>query len=489
MYQRDVLLERVLLAVLDAAAIFGCVLVAVWLRHATALGPSQISVPWSMYVLPAVLVAGAFVILLSAYGLYRRRASLGREVRQIFKVATVAVMAVLAISFFYRGYSYSRASVLIFYLLSIPVLLGTRRLHRFISVRRRAGSETGRRVAIIGFGRVGRQLGRALLDDPAYYTLVGFLDDDPNRSSEALEGVRVLGNTGDLRQVVEVHRIDEVIVAMPSASTERQQELIGTCMEIGVRWKLVPNLAELLHERTEIDSVGGLPVVGLRGSRVVGYNWTLKRAFDVLVATAACLLLSPIMGGIALIIKTTSPGPVLYRQIRVGLRGRPFTLLKFRTMDVDSDAELHQRYAIDWIFGKTGNGSSANDHGVGPPSNGGGQVHKMMDDPRVTPVGRLLRATSLDELPQLWNVLRGEMSIVGPRPPVPYEVERYTEAHKRRFEARPGITGLWQVSGRNHLSFEDMVRLDIAYIENWSLREDVRIVLRTLPALIIERGR
>lgn len=490
MYHREVLLERALLAVLDAAAIFGCVLAAVWLRHATGFDPTpQATVPWSDYVMPALLSAGTFVVFLNIYGLHGPSPSPRREVFQIIKVATLATATVLAVSFFYRGYSYSRGSVLIFYVLSIPVLWGTRRLHRYIRGRLRAGPYAGRRVAIIGFGRVGRKLGRALLDDPAYYTLVGFLDDNPDRSSEALEGVRVLGNTGDLRQVVEAHGIDEIIVAVPSASTERLQDLIGTCMEIGVRWRLVPDVAELLHERIEIDSVGGLPVVGLRGSRVVGYNWTLKRGFDLLVATAACLLLSPVMGVIALAIKFTSPGPVLYRQTRIGLRGRPFTLLKFRSMHVDSEADLHQRYSTDWIFGKTGEPSSVNGHRVGPLSNGGGQVHKMIDDPRVTPVGRILRGTSLDELPQLWNVLRGEMSIVGPRPPVPYEVDRYTEAHKRRFEARPGITGLWQVSGRNHLSFDDMVRLDIAYIENWSLREDMKIVLRTLPALVTQRGR
>lgn len=490
MYQRDVLLERAMLALLDAAAIFGCVMVAVWLRHATGLDPTpRSSVPWSDYVLPAAVSAGTFVVFLNVYGLHGPSPSPRREVLQILKVATLATAAVLAISFFYRGYSYSRGSVLIFYIVSIPVLLGTRRLHRYVRGRLRAGPYAGRRVAIIGFGRIGRQLGRALLDDPAYYTLVGFLDDNPDRSSEALEGLPVLGTTADLRQVVEAHGIDEMILAVPSASTERLQELIGTCMEIGVRWRLVPDLVELLHERIEIDSVGGLPVVGLRGSRVVGYNWTLKRAFDLLVATAACLLLSPVIGAIALTIKVTSPGSVLYRQTRVGLRGRPFTLLKFRTMHVDSEADLHQRYVTDWIFGKTGESPSANGHRVSPLSNGGGQVHKLLDDPRVTPVGRVLRATSLDELPQLWNVLRGEMSIVGPRPPVPYEVDRYTEAHKRRFEARPGITGLWQVSGRNHLSFEDMVRLDIAYIDNWSLREDVRIVLRTLPALVTQRGR
>jgi exopolysaccharide biosynthesis polyprenyl glycosylphosphotransferase len=490
MYQRDVLLERALLTALNAVAVFGCALIAVWLRHATDIDPtSGSSVPWSDYVLPAALSAGIFVVFLNVYDLHRPLPTLRQEVLQILKVATLATLVVLAISFFYRGYSYSRGSVLIFFVLSIPVLMGTRRLHRHLSRRLRAGPYAGRRVAIIGFGQIGRQLGQTLLDDPAYYTLIGFLDDDPDRSFGASDRLPILGSTGDLRQIVEDRGIDEVIVAMPSASTERLQDLIGTCMEIGVRWRLVPDLAELRHERIEIDSIGGIPVVGLRGSRVVGYNWTLKRSFDLLVASVACLLLSPVMGMIALTIKATSPGPVLYQQTRVGLHGRPFTLLKFRTMQVDSEADLHQRYSTEWIFGKTGGGPSENGHRIGQLSNGGEPVHKMTEDPRVTPVGRVLRATSLDELPQLWNVLRGEMSIVGPRPPVPYEVDRYTESHKRRFEARPGITGLWQVSGRNHLSFEEMIRLDITYIENWSLREDVRIVLRTLPALVVERGR
>jgi exopolysaccharide biosynthesis polyprenyl glycosylphosphotransferase len=329
-----------------------------------------------------------------------------------------------------------------------------------------------------------------LLDEPAYYTVVGFIDDHPYGSSDAGNGARVLGNAEDLGEIVQVHDIDEILLAVADASIERQQELIGACMEIGVRWRLVPNLAGLLHERVEIDSVGGLPVVGLRGSRVVGYNWTLKRTFDVIVAAASGLLLAVPMIAIALAVKLNSPGPVLYRQTRVGFKGDHFTLLKFRTMRADSDADVHERYVTDWIFGKTGATSpSVEESRSRAATTSAMPVHKLVDDPRVTPVGRALRATSLDELPQLWNVLRGQMSIVGPRPPLPYEVERYTEAHKRRFEVLPGITGLWQVSGRNRLSFEDMVRLDISYIENWSLREDMRIVARTLPALVTERGR
>lgn len=478
-----------MLAALDAAAILACAFAAVWLRHAAGVGGPIATVPWSAYLLPALLVTAALVVLLGVRGLHRPMRSRRRELIQIGKVTAIATISVLALSFFYRGYTYSRASVVIFFVLSIPTLFGARTLHRTLRDRLRVGHAAGRRVAILGLGSTGRWLGQALLDDPAYYTVVGFIDDDPYGSSGARNGTRVLGNTEHLGDIVQDHDIEEILVAVADASIERQQELIGACMEIGVRWRFVPNLAGLRHERVEIDSVGGLPVVGLRGSRVVGYNWTLKRSFDVIVAAVSGLLLAPLIVVIALAVKLNSRGPVLYRQTRVGFQGRQFTLLKFRTMRTDSDAEAHQRYTTDWIFGRTGSAPSLKESRSRTGSTTSvSSVHKIVGDPRVTPVGRALRAISLDELPQLWNVLRGEMSIVGPRPPLPYEVERYTEAHKRRFEALPGITGLWQVSGRNRLSFEDMVRLDIAYIENWSLREDMRIVLQTIPTLVTERG-
>ena len=178
------------------------------------------------------------------------------------------------------------------------------------------------------------------------------------------------------------------------------------------------------------------------------------------------------------------------------MRGRPFVFLKFRSMRTGNDAAIHRQFTGDWIYGRTGNGRkrpAPRSVGAAAAGEGGGQevepgVHKIVGDPRVTFVGSLLRRTSLDELPQLWNVMRGDMSLVGPRPAIPYEVERYTEWHKRRLETLPGITGLWQVSGRNALSFEEMVRLDIRYIETWSLEQDMKILLKTLPALLLGRA-
>ncbi len=204
----------------------------------------------------------------------------------------------------------------------------------------------------------------------------------------------------------------------------------------------------------------------------------LKRAFDVAFSLGALVCFSPVLAVCAAAIKATSPGPVFFRQERVGRDGRRFTLYKLRTMRSDCDPSIHEKYTAQWIAGKSGDGKSGDGNGV----------HKLMDDPRVTPVGRLLRRSGLDEIPQFFNVLKGDMSVVGPRPPLPYEVERYTDWHRRRLQVLPGITGLWQVSGRNSLSFDDMVRLDIEYIENWSLALDMKIVLRTVPAMIMSEG-
>ena len=202
-----------------------------------------------------------------------------------------------------------------------------------------------------------------------------------------------------------------------------------------------------------------------------------KRLMDVLVSSSLLVALAPLLGALALAVRLDSPGPILFRQERVGERGRVFTCLKFRSMRVAADTAPHRAYAAAFIQGQAGQ----------PPTAGGG-VYQLVEDERVTRVGRWLRRTSLDELPQLWNVLRGEMSLVGPRPPIPYELQFYQDTHFQRLAARPGITGLWQVSGRNTTTFEEMVALDLAYIRHPSLRQDVWILLRTLPVVLACRA-
>jgi lipopolysaccharide/colanic/teichoic acid biosynthesis glycosyltransferase len=218
-----------------------------------------------------------------------------------------------------------------------------------------------------------------------------------------------------------------------------------------------------------------IPLVGPRGSNIEGLNYLLKRGFDLVVGLAVLVIVSPLLGLASLAILITSGSPVLFRQTRVGLHGRPFQMLKFRTMKPQAGDTVHREFVRQWI---SSDGDAVRRNGNGDA------VFKLAADSRITPIGRWLRRFSLDELPQLFNVIRGEMSLIGPRPALPYEVEQYEPRHLRRLEVLPGVTGLWQVSGRNHLSFEDMIRLDVQYLENWSLAMDLKILARTMPELV-----
>jgi exopolysaccharide biosynthesis polyprenyl glycosylphosphotransferase len=493
-YSAQSRIDKAQLVFLDGAVVAVAFLAATWLRHGAGLlasGPVD-GVPWIAYSTTAPFVALVFLLIFRYRDLYSQPMGRFAEAVRIAQGATIAITGMLALMFFYRGYSYSRATVVMFYPLVIVMVVGGRSLYRAYGVALRANPAARRNLLIVGFGTAGQYLGRQLIAHPRFYDVKGFLDDDPAKADAALGDRRVIGTTADLERAVVEHQIDQVIIAIPSAHRDRVMELAGTCMRMKLLWKIVPDLYDMRLERLSIDHIGCLPLVGLRGSGVVGYNWALKRAFDLGLAWLAILVSMPLWLLLAAAVKLTSRGPVLFRQRRIGLKGKEFTFLKFRSMRTGADPRLHQDYTSDWIYGRTGKAEEPAPRSLGAAARGslgnGEAVHKLTRDPRVTLVGRFLRRTSLDELPQLWNVVRGDMSLVGPRPPLPYEVERYTEWHKRRLDVLPGITGLWQVSGRNALSFEEMVRLDIEYIETWSLEQDVKILLKTVPALLFGKA-
>jgi exopolysaccharide biosynthesis polyprenyl glycosylphosphotransferase len=235
----------------------------------------------------------------------------------------------------------------------------------------------------------------------------------------------------------------------------------------GIRARVVPDLFQLSLGGVDVEAINGIPLISVKGSALTGFNKALKRGVDVLISGIALVLISPLWALVALAIKLDSRGPILFRQERIGLHGRPFTVFKFRSMYVDAEERLEEL--------------RARNEAAGP-------LFKMKDDPRRTNVGRFIRRTSLDELPQFVNVLRGEMSIVGPRPGLASEVAQYQDWHRKRLAVLPGITGLWQVSGRSELTFDEMVMLDIYYAENWSLGMDLRIMIRTVPQLLFGDG-
>ncbi len=261
--------------------------------------------------------------------------------------------------------------------------------------------------------------------------------------------------------------IELVIIALPFWQHHRLPEMVRICRAAGIEFRVVPDLFELSYDRVNVASLSGIPLIGLKELSLKGGNLLLKRAIDLTLIALTAPVVLLFAGLLALAIKLDSPGPAIFKQVRIGKDGKPFTTYKFRTMVADAEArkaELAQLNEAD------------------------GPIFKIRDDPRQTRVGRFLRRSSLDELPQLWNVVRDEMSLVGPRPQIPDEVAQYDEWHHRRLEVKPGLTGLWQVLGRSDTSFDDMVRLDIYYAENWSPLMDLRILLETIPAVLSGKG-
>jgi exopolysaccharide biosynthesis polyprenyl glycosylphosphotransferase len=473
MYSNAILLERFQLSLLRFIATVGAAMLSMWVRHKVL--DTGLFLPWDAYIAPALIAGGLVVVVLWSVPARTITTGSPSRVLPVLRGVAIATMILLALSFFYRSESYSRATVLIFLATAALTVVVADSVHLGLMARMRTNRDATRRALLIGYDDYGKRVARALSQDPAYLEVVGYLEDDPNVLN-GNGGLLCLGTTADLRQITRDQPIDTVIIASGSMSPEAIQRLIGECMAAGVHWTFVPPMLGLLLDRVQVDSVGGLPLVSGRGDRLVGHAWFIKRSFDIVTAALALILVAPFAALAALAIKIDSRGPVIYRQPRIGMDEQPFMLFKFRTMVHDADPVEHRDYTNQWIYGRTGVGEDS-------------KIHKIEGDPRVTRVGRFLRATSFDEVPQLWNVLRGDMSLVGPRPPISYEVEQYTEWHRLRLSVPPGVTGLWQVTGRNSVSFDDMVRLDLHYIESWSLGLDIRILIRTVPAVVLHRGR
>jgi exopolysaccharide biosynthesis polyprenyl glycosylphosphotransferase len=317
------------------------------------------------------------------------------------------------------------------------------------------------RILIVGAGRVGRALGK-WLDENRHlgYSVCGFLDSKPSTDS------RVLGTVSDLRRIVLTQFVDEIFIALP-ADRELVKKTVVEARELGLGLKLVPDLYDGLGWRAPLHMIGGFPVMDLHWQPIPAVGLKVKRLFDVIISASLLLLAAPLLALLAILIKCDSSGPVFYASDRVGLRGRTFRCYKLRTMVVDADMQK------DRLRG--------DNERQGP-------FFKLSNDPRATRIGRWLRRESLDEIPQLINVLRGEMSLVGPRPHPLDDYALYSIEHLRRLDVSPGLTGLWQVTARNDPSFETNMALDLEYIENWSLGLDLKILLKTIPAVLRAEG-
>jgi exopolysaccharide biosynthesis polyprenyl glycosylphosphotransferase len=455
------------LLVADALALVSAGAVAYAVAEVVA-APAVIAPGWTL----APLALAAVVTLLGSFalhGLYERQS---REIApQTFDEVTTLLHALLTASvlwllvsqtlFRLAGYAvFTPMEAVLFVAAGLGVVAVARWATRAWVV---PAVVQPRRTVIIGAGTTGRLVERKLAAHPEYgLEVVGFVDDDPRAAAV------VLGTTAELTRIVDELDVDRVILAASHGEvSEALLERVRAVRRPDVHLSIVPTYFELFASNATLEELEGVPMVSLPPMRLSRSRRALKRTFDLVVAAAALVVLAPVLVVVAFLVKLDSAGPVLFRQGRSGRGGEPFQILKFRTM-VDGAEDQRESLA-----------------GLNELS---GPIFKIRCDPRVTRVGRVLRAWSLDELPQLWNVVRGEMSLVGPRPFVLHEARQITGWAGRRLETTPGITGLWQVLGRNDIPFDEMVKLDYVYVTNWSLWWDMKILFQTVPVVLARRG-
>jgi len=460
-----------LIFIIDASIINFSFVLAYYIRFELLLPKLPATVPHlSRFYGILILVTLLWLALFKLLGLYDKKdiTSTGDEAASIIGSVIIGTLLLLALLFMYRGFWFSRGVLLYSMILCSMLMIFSRFILSSVQRELYKRGIGVRRTLIVGAGEIGQGLANKMITEKEIgYKAVAFLDDDPQQQGKRYNGIAVIDSTVNVKKKIREMNIDEVIVATSRLPQQKVLDIITECESEGVEFKLVPGILEIIASRVSADDIGGVPLLSIKEIGLKGFNAALKRLTDVSISLLVLFLLSPILLIVIMAIEIESRGPIFFKQQRVGKVGKIFTLYKFRSMVPDAEKMFESVVA----------------------QKGGDIIRfKAKDDPRITRVGRILRKLSIDEIPQLMNVLMGHMSLVGPRPPVPLEVERYTSWHKKRLRVRPGLTGLWQVSGRSELPFEDMVRLDIYYIENWSLWMDFRIILRTIPTVLFGSG-
>ena len=464
-HRRGWLVRRVLLAS-DIVALLAAFFVVEFLFQGNAV-VDRIGIRWEAPIFLATLPV--WVIAAKVYGLYDRdeqnaEHSTADDFASIFHLVTVAVWLFFAFSWITGLTEPSQAKLAAFWASAIASITACRVAGRAVA---RSRPSYVQNALIVGAGEVGQSIARKLLKHPEYaINVVGFVDSAPKERRDDLGETQLLGPLDQVRDIVVACDVERVIVAFSNESDDEMLEVARSLKDLDVQVDIVPRLFEIIGPRLRINSIEGVSIVSMPPLRLSRSSRLLKRSFDLIVASAALIVLSPFLLVIALMVKLDSSGPLVFTQLRMGARDRTFRIYKFRTMMHGADS---QKAAL----------VSLNKH-----ASGDARMFKIPGDPRVTRVGRFLRRYSLDELPQLFNVLRGEMSLVGPRPLVLDEDEFVESWARQRLALRPGMTGYWQILGRTDIPFSEMVKLDYLYVTNWTLGGDLKVVARTIPAIL-----
>ena len=453
------LVRIVVLTALDLAGLFLAIYTGLVVKAAIR-APEQLGQMWGQAIEYFPLAALVMLLLFARSGLYRdrpQRPGFARVIASLFQVTLVVLVYATIEGEPFQSY-YIFYSSLFFALLYVSILRwGFERISG--AILRAAGYR--RRAVLVGSGSNIQAVAHALGDSNVIEPY-GFVARTP---------VALLDGLRDFRSLEQLERhfdsVDEVLITDADFPQGEAVELVDRCHQHGVRVRVAPSTMEILMDRVEFVPGQALPLFELKPPALEGVDFAVKRLFDIVGSVLLIVAFAPVMALAAIAIKATSRGPVLYRSMRPGVGGRPFACVKFRTMVVEAEhlqGRLEQHNEV------------------------GGAIFKMRSDPRVTSAGRVLRRFSLDELPQLFNVVRGEMSLVGPRPLPQRDYDRLDDWHRKRYLVLPGMTGLWQVSGRSELDFDELVRLDFLYLERWSIFLDLTILLKTIPAVFRSRG-
>ncbi len=447
-------------ALADVALLVAAYFGAYEVRYHLQLFPGVYN--WDRYALLVVVAAPVFLSTAALAGLYQGgRRALVRELGALLAASAMTGTVLAALAFLLKQQHQSRPLVVLFMALAFALTALLRLAARVLSL---GSPERVERVLIVGSGAEVAGIVRSVRRRRRT-VLVGAVTED--EGADAGEGVPVLGTLEQFEVVLRREVVDEVIFAVPRSRFAQVEAAFAIAEDLGLDTKLCLTFLPHRISRIDFEELDGTPVLSFTTAPAHPVALALKRVFDLTIAGLALLVCAPLFAGLAIAIKATMPGPVFFRQKRSGLNGREFWMLKFRSMVVDAEsrlADLQSKNEMD------------------------GPVFKLKEDPRVTPLGRFLRKSSIDELPQFINVFLGDMSVVGPRPPLPAEVAKYERWQRRRLSVKPGITCIWQISGRNEIDFETWMKLDLAYIDEWSLWLDLKIFLKTIPVVLLGRG-
>ena len=419
-----------------------------------------------------------FTFIFQYNGLYRVNIILSRasHMSKIIKSQYYGALNIILVSLLIQSYNVVDPRLIIFTYLfvSIPALYLLRvELLREVFMRLR-NNTFKRNVVIVGDGSSGKLLATKLIfENFIGIELVGFVDDDKEINDEVVSGKRVIGKLNQLGKVIQDYKIDEIIIAIDGNDYNKLLEVIEYCKSQNILVRLTSELFEIVARKVDTEKYNDIPVIDVSTQYNNSLTLGIKRIFDIIMSFIILIILSPVILLIAVLVMISSPGPVLFSQIRIGRYGKPFKFYKFRSMKVNSGVdEVRKQKMIEFM----------------KYNNSGASDTRNINDSRVTWIGKLIRKTSMDELPQLFNVLKGEMSLVGPRPCLPYEYDNYDSWQKRRFSAIPGCTGVWQVVGRSSVSFKDSIVLDLYYINNMSPWFDLQLIFKTIPAMLFFRS-